>query len=158
MPCYNITYYGNANQRLDLDIAPHRRHSVKPFDKLRSSLTFWQQVAMVTLGYGAVMFLLALTFSDALGFANIFTLLTAKELSLLLVSGGTIGLHFFRSHWEKQGRWADVKWFAIALQGALFLLTLATGSTPLLGTYFSVVAVCHFALPRLKQQPAASAE
>jgi len=131
---------------------------VKTFDKLRSSIAFWQQVAMVTLAYGAVMFWIALTFRDALGFANIFTLLTAKELGLLLVSGGTIGVHFFRPHWEKQGRWADVKWFAIALQGALFLLTLATGSTLLLGTYFSVVAVCHLVLPRLTEQPAASAE
>jgi len=131
---------------------------MKTVQKLRSALAFWQQVAMVTLAYGAVMFLLALTFSDELGFAKLFTMLTARDLGLLLVSGGTIGLHFFRSRWEKQGRWAEVKWFAIALQGALFLLTLAAGSNPLLGTYFSVVAVCHLVLPRLTQQPAASAE
>jgi len=131
---------------------------MKPVQKFRSALAFWQQVAMVTLAYGAVMFLLALTFSDELGFAKLFTMLTARDLGLLLVSGGTIGLHFFRSHWEKQGRWTDVKWFAIGTQGVLFLLTLAAGLNPLLGTYFSVVAVCHLALPRLTQQPAASAE
>jgi len=113
---------------------------------------------MVTLGYGGIMFWVALTFRDDLGFAKLFNMLTTKELVLLLVSGGTIGLHFFRSRWEKQGRWAEVKWFAIGTQGALFLLTLATGSTPFLGTYFSVVAVCHLVLPRLTQQPAESAE
>ena len=131
---------------------------MKTFDKLRSSIAFWQQVAVVTLGYGAVMFLLALTFSDELGFAKLFTMLTARDLGVLLVSGGTIGLHLFRPHWEKQGRWAEVKWFAIGTQGVLFLLTLATASKPFLGTYFSVVAVCHLVLPRLAQQPAESAE
>ena len=113
---------------------------------------------MVTLGYGAIMFWLALAFRDELGFAKLFTMLTARELGLLLVSGGTIGLHFFRSRWEKQGRWTEVKWFAIALQGALLLATLATGANPFLGTYFSAVAVCHLVLPRLTQQPTASAE
>jgi hypothetical protein len=104
------------------------------------------------------MFWIVLTFKDQLGFANIFTLLTAQELGLLVVSSGTIGLHFFRSRWEKQGRWTDAKWFAIGTQGMLFLLALATGLNPFLGTYFSVMAVCHFVLPQLKQQPAASAE
>ena len=131
---------------------------MKTVQKLRSDLAFWQQVAVVTLGYGAVMFWIALTFRDALGFANIFTLLNTQELGLWGVSSGTVGLHLFRPLWEKQGRWADVKWFAIALQGALFLLTLATGSKPFLGSYFFVVALCHLVLPRLTQQPAASVE
>ena|ERR1039458_10223098 len=131
---------------------------MKTFDKLHSSLVFWQQVAMVTLGYGAVMFWIALTFKDALGFANIFTLLTAQELGLLVVSSGTVGLHLFRPLWEEQGRLAEVKWFAIGTQGVLFLFALATGLNPLLGGYFAVITIGHVVLTQLKQQPAASAE
>jgi hypothetical protein len=131
---------------------------MKTVQKLLSALAFWQQVAMVTLAYGAVMFWIALTFKDQLGFANIFTLLTAQELGLLVVSSGTVGLHLFRSRWEKQGRWTDAKWFAIGTQGVLLIITLAAGLNPFLGGYFAVIAMGHVVLTQLKQQPAASAE
>jgi len=131
---------------------------MKTVQILRSALAFWQQVAMVTLGYGAVMFWIVLTFKHALGFASIFTLLTAQELGLLVVSSGTVGLHLFRSRWEKQGRWTDAKWFAIGTQGVLFVFTLATGLNPFLGGYFTVMAIGHVVLSQLKQQSAVSAE
>ena len=113
---------------------------------------------MVTLGYGAIMFWFALAFRDELGFAKLFTMLTARELGLLLVSGGTIGLHFFRSRLEKQGRWGDVKRFAVALQGALFLATLAAGLSPALGEFYGVMALAAIALPPLNGKSEAPAE
>jgi len=113
---------------------------------------------MVTFGYGAVMFWIALTFKGELGFAKLFTMLTARELGLLLVSGGTIGLQFFRSRWEKQGRWGDVKRFAVALQGALFLATLAAGLSPALGVFYGVMALAAIALPPLNGKSEAPAE
>jgi hypothetical protein len=131
---------------------------MKTVQKLRSAFAFWQQVAMVTLGYGAVMFWIALAFRDRLGFTNVFATLTPSELGLLLVSGGTIGLHFFRPHWEKQGRWTDVKWFAIALQGALFLGSLATGLNLLLGAFFATMALGHIVLPALNPKKEVPAE
>jgi len=134
------------------------KDTMKTVQLIRSAFAFWQKVLMVIIGYGAVMIWVALTYRDALGFAKLFSELNARELGLVVVSGGTVGLHFFRSRWEAQGRWGDVQSFAVALQGALFLVTLAAGLNPLLGLYFAVMAVATLKLPALGRKPEVPAE
>jgi hypothetical protein len=101
---------------------------------------------MVTLGYGAVMFGIALALEQRFGLMQVTTMLTTAQLALLLVGGGTMGLHLFRATWQAQGRLHVVRRFAVWLSLALLVASTGVDLHPRLGNEAIEVALAHLSI------------
>lgn len=109
---------------------------------------FWNKILAVTLGYGGLTVLVALELNRATGAYPFLAKLGTAGLGILIVVSGTLGMHVLRARFFDTGQWLAVRRLAVALTGALAVVTSARGSVPL-ALICTITTGIHFALPKV---------
>ena len=111
-------------------------------------LGFWNKVWAITLLSGGIATLAAVEVDRATDLLPLLRQLDAYGLLVMILAGGTVGVHFQHDQVLESGKRIPARRFAVALTAVLAIASAAAGSLPLLLVCATVMAM-HVVLSRV---------